>query len=105
MQVVGQPVYSVGASPGSFPATNSSVCERTYRGTFESSTNHRACTIEAPQTGKVIYAGFGSDRFDWVQTTRFQPAAAAADVELGPATAGCARPEDAADDDWALACM
>ncbi|HEU4868065.1 MAG TPA: hypothetical protein VFV09_10080 [Actinomycetota bacterium] len=104
MQIVGQPVYSVDVT-SSFPATSDSVCSQTYQGTFESSTNYRACTVEDPQTGKVIYAGFGSDRFDWVQATRISAAAPAGDAELGPATAGCARPDGAPNDDWALACM
>lgn len=105
MQIVGQPVFSTGAATSSFPATSSAVCEQTYQGTFESSTNYRACTVEVPQTGEVIYAGFGSDRFDWVQTTRIAAAAPAGDIELGPATTGCARPDGALNDDWALACM
>ena len=105
MQIAGQPVYSTGAATSSFPATSSVVCEQTYSGTFEESTNYRACTAEAPQAGKVIYAGFGSGRFDWVQTTRIAAAAASGGVELGPATTGCARPEGALNDDWAAACM
>lgn len=104
MQIVGQPVYSVDVT-SSFPATSSAVCAQTYQGTFESSTNYRACTVEMPQTGKVIYAGFGSDQFDWVQTTRFQAVSPTAEAELGPATTGCARPDGAMSDDWAVACM
>ncbi len=105
MQIVGQPVYSTGAATSSFPATSSTICQESYQGTFESSTNYRACTVEEPQTGKVIYAGFGSDLFDWVQTTRIPAVASAGDAQLGPATAGCARPDGALNDDWALACM
>ncbi len=104
MQIAGQPVYSVDVA-SSFPATSSAVCQQTYQGTFESSTNYRACTVEVPQTRRVIYAGFGSDRFDWVQTTRIATAAPAGGAELGPATVGCARPDGAVTDAWAVACM
>jgi hypothetical protein len=104
MQIVGQPVYSVDVT-SSFPATSSAVCSQTYQGIFESSLNYRACTVEVPLDGKVIYAGFGSDHFDWVQTTRIPAASPAGDAQLGPATTGCARPDGAPNDDWALACM
>ena len=105
MQIAGQPVYSNNTANRSFPATSSAVCEQTYQGTFKSSTNHRVCIVEVPEAVKIIYAGFGSDHFDWVQTTRIAPAAPAGGVELGPATTGCARPAGALNDDWAVACM
>lgn len=106
MQVAGQPASIVASSVVPYPTTSEEVCEQAYSGTYDSSTQGRTCTVAAPGTGKVVYAGFGTDGFDWVQTTRYgKPVVEAAGVELGPASIGCARPAGTVNNDWAVACM
>jgi hypothetical protein len=107
LQIAGQPVYSVGASDlASYPAVSRQVCEESYRGTFVTEPGSRTCNVESAASGRTMYVAFGSERVEWVQTVSYGvPAEPGAQVALGPSSVGCARPEGAANDDWALGCM
>lgn len=106
-QIAGQPVYSV-SSPDipSYPAASRQVCEESFGGTFATEPGARTCTVESPEAGKTMYAAFGWDRVEWVQTVGYGlPSSASGDVALGPSSVGCARPDGATNDDWAISCM
>jgi hypothetical protein len=105
MQVAGRPASIVASPTAPFPATGEEVCEQAYLGTYEAAPGSRTCTVVAPGIGTVVYAGFGSGGFDWVQTTRYGLPDEATGVQLGPASVGCARPAGTAGNDWAAACM
>lgn len=107
MQIAGQPVYSVGASADpSYPAISRQVCEESHQGIFTTEPGARTCIVESTESGRTMYVAFGSDQVEWVQTVSYGvPAAPSAEVALGPSSVGCARPDGAADDVWALSCM
>jgi hypothetical protein len=105
--VVGQLAISAEASPNRpdlYPSTNKAVCEQGYGGSFTTSTDLRKCLVGSDK-GATLYAGFGADGFDWVQTTKFGPDGASGEVQLGPATVGCSKPHTDTADDWAVDCM
>jgi len=105
--LVGQLGVSAEASstqPDEYPSTSKAVCEESYGGSFTSSMDSSKCLVQYDSGASTLYAGFGADGFDWVQTTKVS-AASIGQVQLGPATVGCSNPDTDASDAWALDCM
>ena len=105
--LVGQLGASAEASSSqqyAYPSTSKAVCEESYGGSFTSSVDSSKCLVQSDSGASTLYAGFGADGFDWVQTTRFS-AASTGQVQLGPATVGCSNQGTDASDAWALDCM
>lgn len=104
VQVLGQPV-SIGATspPPAYPAAGEAACSRNG-GTFSVEAEARECVV-ASGGARTIYIAMGSDEIEWVQTVKYSVPMPDDTAQLGPASAGCARPEGAVGLDWALSCM
>ncbi|MEX2551586.1 MAG: hypothetical protein WD627_01095 [Actinomycetota bacterium] len=106
--LVGQLGVSAEASssqPVAYPSTSKAVCEESYGGSFTPSMDSSKCLVQSDSGASTLYAGFGADGFDWVQTTKFSPVASSGQVHLGPASVGCSNPDTDASAAWALDCI